>query len=177
MELKWNTTEVNKFLRQYLPRLFEYFTTATNSTYTNHRGSSTLLTIWPYAVVTRKGKQLTVVNEFHPTGQTLRDALHNGGESLQRAINIRTIYLGTPDCRDVLSPSLSYISVTRDPIPRPILQVMFTKNPSACPNVQYHASPSDGMLVGPSNKSWKGKQVKRGKHSLKVFPMSNFHLS
>ena len=94
MKLKWTTTQVTQFLRSHLPRLFGYFATITGGMPPNQQGSSTLLTILPYAVVTRKGKQLTVVNEFRPTGQTLRDALHNGGESLRRAINIRTIYLG-----------------------------------------------------------------------------------
>jgi hypothetical protein len=77
------------------PSLFEYFTTVTAPPANQQAPStSTLLTILPYAVVTRKGKQLTIVNEFHPTGQTLRNALHNGGESLRRPISIRTIYLG-----------------------------------------------------------------------------------
>lgn len=57
--------------------------------------TSSLLTILPYAVVTRKCKQLDVVDAFHPTGKILREALHNGGEFLRRAINLRTIYLGT----------------------------------------------------------------------------------
>lgn len=95
VKLTWTGAQVNKFLQRHLPRLFEYFTTAAESPPpANQQGLSTLLTILPYAVVVRKGKQLTVVEEFHPSGQTLRDALHNGGESLRRPINIRTIYLG-----------------------------------------------------------------------------------
>lgn len=102
MKLKWSTLQVDQFLRSHLPRLFEYFTMVTAPP-ANQQAPSTLLTILPYAVVTRKGKQLTVVNEFHPTGQTLRNTLHNGGESLRRPISIRTIYLGT-----VESVSCSY---------------------------------------------------------------------
>lgn len=94
MKIKWNTQQVNQFLHSHFPRLFQYLSTATAPP-ANQQASSSLLTILPYAVVTRQGKQLAVVNTFHPTGKTLREALHNGGEFLRRAINLRTIYLGT----------------------------------------------------------------------------------
>ena len=91
VDTSWGTNEVNAFLRTVLPQVFVYFDGITGN---QQHHSSSLLKIWPYAVIQRQGKIFTVVNAFHPTGKTLRTSLHNGGITLRRAVKMRTIYLG-----------------------------------------------------------------------------------
>lgn len=152
VKITWGTSEVDTFVKTTLgPQVFQYLGD------TSHRQHGSLK-IWPYAVVSRQGKTLTAVDEFRPTGKTLRDSLHNGGATLRRAIKLRTIYLGMVKLSARLLLLLIHDLVTRNPINPHAIEDMFRENPTACPVVRGSTPISDHeMLEGPSSKPYKGK--------------------